>query len=126
MKHIVLSLIVAVACSLATSCSPKYAASATHADKRITDERIRAYDELTMDLDPRGPVEYTIDISTAEGRLKLNGLSLEEAKKLALIEAIMRARCVAMFEPQYTHKVQKNKVLRVTVYGTPAHYKKKS
>lgn len=82
------------------------------------------YDEVTMTLDPVG-VEYTIDVSTSEGRMKLANLTLQEAEELALVEAIMKNRCVTMFQPQYTHLKRGKKILRVTVYGIPARYKVK-
>lgn len=85
---------------------------------------IESYNELTMDLDDE-PISYTIDISTPTGKAKLNKLALNEAKELALIEAIMSARCATLFNPQYTHLVKNGKILRVTVYGYPARYKKK-
>lgn len=83
-----------------------------------------SYNEYTMDLDEE-TVEYTIDISTREGKTKLYGLSLQEAQKLALVEAIMFTRCATIHQPQYTQLVRDGHVLRVTVYGTPARYKKK-
>lgn len=85
---------------------------------------IESYNELTMDLD-KNPISYTIDISTDDGRLKLNKLSVPEAQNLALVEAIMVNRCATLFNPQYTQLTKGNKVLRVTVYGYPARYKAK-
>lgn len=85
---------------------------------------IESYNELTMDLD-KNPISYTIDISTDDGRLKLNKLSVPEAQNLALVEAIMVNRCATLFNPQYTQLTKGNKVLRVTIYGYPARYKAK-
>lgn len=81
-----------------------------------------SYNELTMNVDPQ-PITYTIDVSTESGRAKLNKLSVDEACDLALIEAIMSYKCATIFNSQYTHLVNKGKVLRVTVYGYPIRYK---
>jgi hypothetical protein len=85
--------------------------------------KIVSYNELTMDLDPTG-ITYTIDISTVEGRVKLNGLSLAEAEQLALVEALMKYNCATLFNPQYTHLKKGKKIYRVTVFGFPARYKR--
>ncbi|MCM1355941.1 MAG: hypothetical protein NC212_06010 [Staphylococcus sp.] len=84
---------------------------------------IVSYNELTMDLDPTG-VSYTIDVSTEEGKVKLHNVSVHEAERLALIEAIMKYNCATLFNPQFTHLKNGRDVLRVTVYGFPARYKK--
>lgn len=110
-------------CLAGTSCSKKISATQLNGWEGVS-AKIVSYNELTMDLDPE-PVEYVIDISTADGRAKLDKLSLQEAKDLALVEAIMSAKCATIFQPQYTHVVQKGKVLGVKVYGFPARYKKK-
>jgi hypothetical protein len=78
-----------------------------------------------MDLDPQG-IQYTIDVSTPEGQLKLRKLSLREAEDLALVEAIMQNNCATLFNPQYTHLSKGKHILRVTVFGFPARYKRKN
>jgi len=85
---------------------------------------IVSYNELTMDLDDK-PIEYVVDIKTADGRAKLKGLSLDEAKELVLVEAIMYAKCATIFQPQFTHVLKNGKVLGIKIYGFPARYKKK-
>ena len=104
------------------SCSPKISTRKLNAYTTVV-PTIASYNELTMDLDSE-PITYVIDVSSAAGRTKLNGLSVDEACDLALIEAIMANKCATIFNPQYTHLVHKGKVLRVTVYGYPARYKK--
>ncbi|MDE6418444.1 MAG: hypothetical protein K2K49_04470 [Duncaniella sp.] len=106
----------------ATSCSPKISTRKLNAYSTVAANNV-SYNRLTMDLDPE-PITYTIDISTEAGRTKLKNLSLDEACDLALIEAIMTAKCATIFQPQYTHLVKQGKVLRVTIYGYPARYKK--
>ncbi|MDE6697187.1 MAG: hypothetical protein K2K25_09925 [Muribaculaceae bacterium] len=71
------------------------------------------------------PITYVIDISTEEGRAKLRNISVQEAYDLVLIEAIMKNKCANIFHPQFTHLEKNGQVLRVIVYGFPAHYKKK-
>lgn len=124
MKHtffVVLSLIVGFLGI--TSCSPKMTTRKLNAYTTVN-PTIVSYNELTMDIDEE-PITYTIDISSESGRLKLNGLSADEASDLALVEAIMSNKCATIFQPQYTHLLHKGKVLRVTLYGHPARYKKK-
>lgn len=85
--------------------------------------QIESYNEYTMELDPEG-VTYTIDISTAEGKLKLHNLTLLEAEQLAVVECLMKYNCATLFNPQYTHLKKGKDILRVTVFGFPARYKK--
>lgn len=106
--------------TLCPACS-RHAATSLNAYTTVA-PRIESYNEMTMDLDTT-PITYTIDVSTAEGQLKLKRLSLAEAQELALVEAIMANRCATLFNPQYTHLTRGNKVLRITVYGYPARYK---
>lgn len=106
-----------------TACSHRHGAVSLNAYTTVRPQ-IESYNELTMDLDST-PVTYTIDISTAEGKIKLNKLNLQEAQELALVEALMTYKCATLFNPQYTHLTKGNKILRVTVYGYPARYKKK-
>lgn len=113
----VLSLIIGL-----SSCSPKISTRKLNAYTTVN-PNIVSYNELTMDID-EAPITYVIDISTEAGKTKLKNLSLDEACDLALIEAIMANKCATIFNPQYTHLVHKGKVLRVTLYGYPARYKK--
>lgn len=68
-------------------------------------------------------VEYTIDISTPDGKLKLNKLSLSEAKKLVTDEAAIHYRCAMLVRPKYTYLKEGKHILRITVFGFPANYK---
>jgi len=123
MKYIYL-LCCAALCLAASSCSPKV--SGTQLNGWITpNTTVVSYNEMTMDLDDT-PIEYVVDIKTADGRAKLKGLSLDEAKELVLVEAIMYAKCATIFQPQYTHVVKNGKVLGIKIYGFPARYKKKA
>ena len=81
-----------------------------------------SYNKMDLDVSPE-PVEYTIDISTPEGKAKLNKLKLSEAKVLAATEAVMKNKCAVIFNPRFTHLKKGNRILRITVYGFPATYK---
>lgn len=109
--------------TLISSCSPKVSIRELGGATSVIPQMV-SYNPLTMDIDTE-PIEYTIDISTEAGRLKLNKLSIDEADALALVEAIRATKCATIFQPQYTHLVENGKVLRVTLYGFPARYKKK-
>lgn len=123
MNRKILSILTLAVIFCLASCSPKVSTRKMNAMTTVA-PTIVSYNELTMDLDSE-PITYTIDISTEAGRMKLNKLSIDEACDLALIEAIMSAKCATIFNPQYTHLVQNGKVLRITLYGYPARYKKK-
>ncbi len=83
---------------------------------------IKSINEYDLNVSSEG-VTYTIDISTPEGRAKLNGLSIKEAEDLALTEAVIKYGCAMLVNPQYTNLTKGKKVLRITVYGFPARYK---
>lgn len=123
-KTLIISILAAL--SLAGSMSScggiKGSSRSRNADATVR-PTIVSYNELTMNLDSVG-ITHTIDVSTAEGQLKLNKLSLREAEELALVEAVMKANCATLFNPQYTHLRNGKKILRVTVYGFPARYKR--
>lgn len=106
-----------------SSCSHRHGASSQNGSTTVN-PIIESYNPLTMDIDPT-PVTYTINVATEDGKVKLNKLTLAEAKELALVETLMTYQCATLFNPQYTHLMKGGKVLRVTVYGYPARYKKK-
>lgn len=82
-------------------------------------ESINRYD---LDVDPQG-ITYTIDISTQEGKIKLNGLSLAQAQQLALEEAAIKNNCARIISPKFSHLKKGKQILRITVFGFPARYK---
>lgn len=122
MKQIFYSVLCVALLCMMSSCATK--SGATHTNGWVsTKTAVVSYNELTMDLDSE-PIEYVIDISTEAGRAKLDNLTLNEAKELALVEAIMKAKCATIFQPQYTHVLKNGKVLGIKLYGFPARYKK--
>lgn len=120
MKHIYYITAIA-SCILVCSCS-----STRSGGDGITDTEIATYTEsinrFDLDVDPQG-ITYTIDISTQEGQLKLNGLTLAQAKKLALEEAAIKNNCARIISPKFSHLKKGKQILRITVFGFPARYK---
>ena len=77
-----------------------------------------------FDLVPVGDrITYTIDISTPEGRLKLQGISLPDAKQLAETEASRKYNCDRLIEPRFTFLKRSKRILRITVEGRPGNYR---
>lgn len=120
MKYTSLIALIAIS-SVLLSCS-----SLRSGGEGLTDTEITTYTEsinrFDLDVDPQG-ITYTIDISTQEGKLKLNGLSLEQAKKMALEEAAIKNNCARIISPKFSHLKKGKQILRVTVFGFPARYK---
>lgn len=85
-------------------------------------ESINRYD---LDVDSQG-ITYTIDISTQEGKIKLNGLSLSQAQELALNEAKTKYDCATFIKPSFSHLKKGKQILRITMHGFPARYKNSS
>lgn len=76
------------------------------------------------DLVPVGDrITYTIDISTPEGKQKLQGLSLEQAQRLAETEASRKYNCDRLIDPRFDYLEKGKRVLRITVDGRPGNYK---
>lgn len=84
--------------------------------------QIKSFNEYDLNVSPNS-ISYTIDISTPEGKAKLNKLSLKEAENLALTEAVIKHGCALLVNPQFTHLKKGKRVLRITVHGFPAKYK---
>ena len=84
--------------------------------------RDRSY--ISYDLVPVGNrITYTIDISTPEGKQKLHGLSLNEAKRLAETEASRKFNCDRLIDPRFDYLKKGKRILRITVDGRPGNYK---
>lgn len=120
MKQILSIAIIALSL-LVSSCS-----SLRSGGNGITSTEIPTYTEsinrYDLDVDPQG-ITYTIDISTQEGKIKLNGLSLAQAQQLALEEAAIKNNCARIISPKFSHLKKGKQILRVTVFGFPARYK---
>lgn len=84
--------------------------------------RDRSY--ISYDLVPVGNrITYTIDISTPEGKQKLQGISLDEAKRLAETEASRKYNCDRLIDPRFDYLKKGKRILRITVDGRPGNYK---
>lgn len=84
--------------------------------------RDRSY--ISYNLEPVGNrITYTIDISTPEGKQKLHGLSLDEAKRLAETEASRKFNCDRLIDPRFDYLKKGKRILRITVDGRPGNYK---
>ena len=98
--------------------SSAYSKNASIAPRTVATS-VNEYDLIVSDE----MVEYTIDISTPEGSLKLNKISESDARELALTEALQKYRCAMLVNDEYTFAKRGKKILRVTVTGFPAKYK---
>lgn len=93
--------------------------SATGVIVKTTGTSINPYD-----LVPVGDrITYTIDISTPEGKQKLQGLSLTEAQRLAETEACRKYNCDRLIDPRFDYLNKGKRILRITVDGRPGNYK---
>lgn len=68
-------------------------------------------------------IQYTIDISTADGAAKLRKCTLDQAKQIVNAEAAMANNCAMLVRPKYTYLMDGKKLIRITVFGFPANYK---
>ena len=79
---------------------------------------------ISYNLEPVGDrIIYTIDISTPEGKQKLQGLSLSEAQRLAEVEACRKYNCDRLIDPRFDYLNKGKRILRITVDGRPGNYK---
>ena len=104
------------------SCSSVRGGSSSYNAYIAPNTKVNSFNEYDLDIS-QNAITYTIDISTPEGQMKLNKLSLKEAQQLALTEAVAKNNCAMIVNPQYTHLKKGKRILRVTVYGFPAKYK---
>ncbi len=115
-----LYLIVALA-ALMTSCASTKSGGWGNTSHEV-DLKSRSINYYDLTVDPVG-VTYTIDISTKEGRIKLDGLNLNQAKEMVLQEAAMMNNAAKLVEPKFTYLKEGKDILRITVFGFPARYK---
>ncbi len=85
---------------------------------------LRDQSYISYNLVPVGDrVTYTIDISTPEGKQKLRNISLDEAKRLAEIEASRKYNCDRLIDPRFDYLKKGKRILRITVDGRPGNYR---
>lgn len=76
------------------------------------------------DLVPIGDrITYTIDISTPEGKQKLQNVKLSEAKQIAETEATRKYNCDRLIDPRFDYLKKGKRILRITVDGRPGNYR---
>ena len=84
----------------------------------------RGYSVNNYELVPVGDrITYTIDISTPEGKQKLQNISLDDAKRLAETEASRKFNCDRLIDPRFDYLKKGKRILRITVDGRPGNYK---
>lgn len=113
-----------VFCLTVSSCSTSRSGGIGVTDTEVT-TITHSINEYDLDVDTQG-ITYTIDISTPEGRIKLNKLSLKQAQALALQEAAIKNNCARIVSPKFSYLKKGKQILRVTVFGFPARYKNSS
>lgn len=122
MKHICFIITIAAAISVVSSCTTTYSGAGGTATGVGVDARGLSYN--SYDLIPIGDrITYTIDISTPEGRQKLQSISLTEAKQLAETEASRKYNCDRLIDPRFDFLKRGKRVLRITVDGRPGNYR---
>lgn len=115
-------LLMAILAIVISSCSStKTGVGGTNSTLAV---RTRGVSMNDYELVPAGDrITYTIDISTPEGKLKLNKLSEKEAAELAQVEAAYKYNCDRLIDPHFTYLKKGKRILRVTVIGRPGVYK---
>ena len=85
---------------------------------------VKSWSDNSYDLIPIGDrITYTIDISTPEGKQKLNNISLSDAQRLAETEACRKYNCDRLIDPRFDYLKKGKRILRITVDGRPGNYK---
>ncbi len=105
-----------------TSCGSTRAGAGGYDTGMGVQLRDRSY--ISYDLVPVGErITYTIDISTPKGKQKLQGISLDEAKRLAETEASRKYNCDRLIDPRFDFLKKGKRILRITVDGRPGNYR---
>jgi hypothetical protein len=86
--------------------------------------RLQDKSYINYNLVPVGDrITYTIDISTPEGKQKLQNISLDDAKRLAETEASRKYNCDRLIDPRFDYLAKGKRILRITVDGRPGNYR---
>lgn len=121
MKKIFIIASAAISLLAVISCGVTSGAGGTGTSLSV-DARGRSWN--SYDLVPSGDrITYTIDISTPEGKQKLQGLSLEQAQRLAETEASRKYNCDRLIDPRFDYLKKGKRILRITVDGRPGVYR---
>lgn len=125
MKSQLLGKILCAACVVIAGCTsaPRALVGGNEMGVNVQ-SNLQHIDWMTMDISD-DYITYDIDVLSNEGKIILQNASEESAKNIALSRAIAANRCDAIFQPRITTvRGDKNEILRVTVYGRPAKYRK--
>ena len=118
---IIMQFCIVVSALAISACGTSSGAGGTATGVSV-DARGRSW--TSYDLVPSGDrVTYTIDISTPEGKQKLQNLTLEEAQRLAETEAARKYNCDRLIDPRFDYLKKGKRILRITVDGRPGNYK---
>lgn len=121
-KAILLLALATITLTANISCSTARSGAGGYSTNMGVDAR--GFSINNYDLVPVGDrITYTIDISTPEGKQKLQGLSLAEARALAEVEACRKYNCDRLIDPRFDHLNKGKRILRITVDGRPGNYK---
>ena len=122
MKHSLYILALAATAYVFSSCSGiRSGAGGASTGSYINDNH---HSVNPLDLIPVGDrITYTIDISTPEGRQKLHGIKLADAKQLAETEASRKYNCDRLIDPRFDYLMRGKRILRITVDGRPGNFK---
>lgn len=122
MKHTLYILALAALAATISSCGGIRSGAGGASTGSDIDDEHRSFNPL--DLVPVGDrITYTIDISTPEGRQKLQGISLADAKQLAETEASRKYNCDRLIVPRFDFLKKGKRILRITVDGRPGNYR---
>lgn len=122
MKHTLYILTLAAVSVCASSCGGVRSGAGGYSTSMGVDARGLSYNNY--DLVPIGDrITYTIDISTPEGRQKLQNTSLADAKQLAETEASRKYNCDRLIDPRFDFLRKGKRILRITVDGRPGIYR---
>lgn len=124
MKYIFYIATIAI-CLLEVSCSAFVRTGGSGITSTEVTTVTHSINEYDLVVDSQS-ITYTIDVSTPEGILKLDKLSLKEAQELALEEAAIKNNCARIISPKFSYFKKGKKILRITVFGFPARYKNAS
>ncbi len=119
-------LLGSILCMVVTGCGTASKATAGGDEMMVNvKSNLQHIDWMSMDI-ADDYFTYDLDILSPEGKLLLKNASEDMAKSLALSKAIVANQCDAIFQPRITVlRGTKNEILRVTVYGRTAKYKKR-
>lgn len=122
MKHTLYILAFAATSFVLSSCNGiRSGAGGASTGSFIIDEH---YSVNPLDLIPVGDrITYTIDISTPEGKQKLQGIKLLDAQRLAETEASRKYNCDRLIDPRFDYLKRGKRILRITVDGRPGNFK---